>query len=216
MSDKFVTLATFGTATEAHVVKNALEAAGIQGYLLGEELTNMNWGLGTALGGVQLQVAEPDLERAAAVLERQPARPKPAGPPDASFAETRTCPECGQSFSADCDYCPACGPPDDFSEPEDEIDTAVTTAEVVASVTADELAGRAFRAAVIGLFFFPLHLYALWLLARLTFSSTELSPQAMKRFLGALAIEGLMFVIVVMYGRFLWYFFVHMISPGIY
>ena len=40
---------------------------------------------------------------------------------------------------------------------------------------ADEILERAFRAAVIGLIFFPLQLYSIWLLAKLLFSGWKIS-----------------------------------------
>ena len=69
MSGKLVTLGTFSTPTEANIVRNHLEADGIRAFLADEAIVGMAWHLGTAVGGVKLQVAEDDVERALAVIE---------------------------------------------------------------------------------------------------------------------------------------------------
>ena len=62
MSDKLVTVATFGTPTEAALVRNQLEDQGIRVFLADEATVGMAWILGTAVGGVKLQVVEHDAE----------------------------------------------------------------------------------------------------------------------------------------------------------
>jgi hypothetical protein len=65
---RFVTLATFWNPVEAHVLVGRLEAAGIRAYVADAETVAMDWLLANAVGGVKVQVAEPDASRAQQVL----------------------------------------------------------------------------------------------------------------------------------------------------
>ena len=63
-----VTVATFWSAPEAHVVRSRLEAEGIRAYVMDELATGTTWGLLNDAGGIKVQVAEKDLGRALEVL----------------------------------------------------------------------------------------------------------------------------------------------------
>lgn len=63
-----VTLATFDSAPEAHIVKGLLESAGIPSFIHNEYLVGVQWLYSTAVGGVQVQVLEKDLETALYLL----------------------------------------------------------------------------------------------------------------------------------------------------
>ena len=69
LSHKLITLASFSTETEASIVRHRLEADGIRAFLADEVTAGMAWHLGTAIGGIKLQVAQEDVHRAMAILE---------------------------------------------------------------------------------------------------------------------------------------------------
>src|SRR5262249_37076078 len=54
----------------------------------------------------------------------------------------------------------------------------------------DDLAGRAFRAALFGMLFVPFTLYSMWLIVRLGLFRGNLSVAGMRRFYGALLLNG--------------------------
>ena len=74
LNDRVVTVATFWNPVEAHVLVTRLEGAGIHAFLADEQTVTMDWLLANAIGGVKVQVAERDLERARQVLAERPAR----------------------------------------------------------------------------------------------------------------------------------------------
>ncbi len=69
MSERLVTAGTFGTPIEASIVRSHLEAEGIRAFVADEATVGMAWHLGTAVGGVKVQLAEDDVERAVCVIE---------------------------------------------------------------------------------------------------------------------------------------------------
>jgi hypothetical protein len=69
MSVRLVTVATFDLPHKADLAKAALEEAGIAAEVNDREIVAMDWLLLNAVGGVKLQVAEEDAERALAVIE---------------------------------------------------------------------------------------------------------------------------------------------------
>ena len=133
MSERLVTIATFGEPTEANIVRSRLEADGIRAWLADEATVGVAWHLATAVGGIKLQVAEADVGRAVAVLEASRS---------ASITEDER-----QS-----------GRGDDHLESGDDEPT-----EVEAASPSDEMADRALLAALLGLLLFPVQLYSLWL-----------------------------------------------------
>ena len=62
-------LATFDDDIKANLARNSLEAAKIKAYLSGES-SNTLWHIGNGFSGVQLWVANEDLERARDVLNQ--------------------------------------------------------------------------------------------------------------------------------------------------
>ena len=64
------TIATFPDLTSADIARSALEAEGIPAEVPDAHLAGLDWRLGTALGGVRLQVPPEHAEAAAAVLAR--------------------------------------------------------------------------------------------------------------------------------------------------
>jgi hypothetical protein len=65
---RFVTVAAFNEVPKAEIARNILEEAGIRSYLSDSELVAMDWLIANAVGGVKVQVAEEDAERASAAL----------------------------------------------------------------------------------------------------------------------------------------------------
>ena len=63
-----VTIATFDFVTDAEIVRGRLLAEGIHSDLVDQHLVQTDWLYSIAVGGIKLQVAEPDVARALAVL----------------------------------------------------------------------------------------------------------------------------------------------------
>lgn len=64
----FVTLKRFDTAIQAHIIKNRLESDDITCHIFDENIVTLNPMLNFAVGGIRLQVAEIDFEKAKLVL----------------------------------------------------------------------------------------------------------------------------------------------------
>jgi Putative prokaryotic signal transducing protein len=96
MVNGFATVAAYRDVLDAQLAMSKLESEGIECSLVNEYLIGVLWKLSTAVGGVQVQVARADFERArtilatdesaslAAVLVEKPALP---------YSEA--CPQCG-------------------------------------------------------------------------------------------------------------------------
>ncbi|MBM81704.1 MAG: hypothetical protein CMJ78_14080 [Planctomycetaceae bacterium] len=69
---QLVTISTFSTQWQASIVRSQLEEEGITTFLSDSEAIGMAWHLRNALGGVKLQVADQDVERALSLLEESP------------------------------------------------------------------------------------------------------------------------------------------------
>ena len=67
--DDLVTVATFSTPHEAHIARNALDAAGIRAVVTDGETVAMDWLLSNAIGGVKVQCRRMDAERAAKLID---------------------------------------------------------------------------------------------------------------------------------------------------
>lgn len=104
MPEDLKTLAAFATPIEADVVRNRLEASGVQAFLADEYTVGWLWHLGTGLRGVKVQVAESDLRRALKILEdfQQPQVPDRPQPP-------WSCPKCSAEVDAELEVCWSCG-----------------------------------------------------------------------------------------------------------
>ena len=139
MTEKLVTVTTFQMPTDASLAKSVLEANGLMAFLADELTVGVAWHLSNALGGIKLQVAEPDVEQAIALLQGR----------DIASINVE------EGFT-------------DVSEIEEYESEEPLSAN-------DKVVNRALRAALFGLIFLPLHLYSLWLLGGLLFSSQRLS-----------------------------------------
>jgi len=75
--DELVTVATFQTPVEAELAKERLELEGITAFLKNEMAVGVMPYLGSALGGIELQVPERDAAAAREILEPPPQEPEP-------------------------------------------------------------------------------------------------------------------------------------------
>lgn len=69
MTAPWITVASFSTPLEAHLVRGRLEAEGIAARIADEHLINADWLMSQALGGVKIQVEPASREAALAVLD---------------------------------------------------------------------------------------------------------------------------------------------------
>lgn len=72
MSQDFVTVQTFSNPILAHAARNRLEEEGVRAFLANEAFVSTVWYLSNAAGGIRLQVAAADAERAVALLDEEP------------------------------------------------------------------------------------------------------------------------------------------------
>ena len=90
----FVTIATFRYPTEAYLQKARLEAEGIWAVVADDCMITMNWLYSNALGGVRLQVEEPDVQRALEILHSRVPPPAIADNALEATEEETRCPNC--------------------------------------------------------------------------------------------------------------------------
>ena len=112
------TIATFWKPEEAHLLKLRLSQQGIQAFIQDENITQIHPWRAIAIGGVRVQVADPDVEAAKKILsetEVPTAVPEPPGD-NGSFA----CCSCGVLIPKDKSRCSACSYEDGSSGGEPE------------------------------------------------------------------------------------------------
>ena len=95
MSDRLVTIGSYETPFEANLVKSKLEAFGVDAVLADGETIRLDWLLSNALGGIKVQVPEPDVEEARLVLQSEATREQEEQ--DMPGAANAVCPACGSS-----------------------------------------------------------------------------------------------------------------------
>ena len=95
--EKLVTVATYNFPAEADVQRLLLEQEGIQTFLADGNLVGMDWLYSNAVGGVKIQVAASDADRAMTILAKHCA----AKTADELSGEdvTFACQECGKSVT---------------------------------------------------------------------------------------------------------------------
>lgn len=182
MPENFVTVATYLSSVEASLARNRLEEAGIPAFLSGEEMVDMAWVLGNAVGGIKLQVPETDLEQARAALAEESAADDEPGED-----------ELLQSDSSDPSITtkPVRQVPSAAGEAVERVEGDDEEQDFVNYSAGEELATRAFRAAVFGCFTLPgiFHLYSVYVLFQLGGWDGELSPAGSRRAVTALLID---------------------------
>lgn len=67
-----ITIRQYDKVEDAYLAKSLLESEEVPAYVADEYLVNVNWMWSQAIGGVKLQVAEEDVERALEILEAPP------------------------------------------------------------------------------------------------------------------------------------------------
>jgi hypothetical protein len=92
-----VTLEAFRDIPQALLAKGKLEWAGIECWLADGNLVRMDWLLSNAIGGIRLQVRQPDLESARAVLDE----PIPPEFSEEEVGESFAQPRCPRCYSLD-------------------------------------------------------------------------------------------------------------------
>lgn len=147
MLDRLVTVATFQDAVAAALARNFLESEGVAACLLDETTVATDWLIAGAIGGIKLQVAPGDVERAETLLAeiQEEADEADEPPPALTAIATREIAEDLRAERAD-------------------------KAEI------NKLVDRIFRATIFGLLFPPLEIYAFCLLAQLTGTEGTVSP----------------------------------------
>jgi hypothetical protein len=205
MADKLVTIASYGTAEDAHLAKNTLEVEGIPACLADEATQNMMGLLGGFIGGVKLLVSDHHAERACEILSALSDNPAEK-PPDERLATTRTCPICRETFDPDLDYCPLCGPPVDLAAEHSAAESwkATLKAEDDAedpTAAGDSLARKALLSAILGMTFCPglMTGCAIFLLLSICFGKEELSPRSWTKVYFALGLCAVQLGIIAVY-----------------
>ena len=123
MEPKLVTVCTYTSAVQAEVVKLALAAEGVESFVADANIVTTEWLMGSALGGVKLEVAEADVPAAMAVFAANASLTAPSADRPADDGVPR-CLACGATMPAEATACPACGwsyldgaKPEDAEEP---------------------------------------------------------------------------------------------------
>ena len=155
MSNDLVTIATYWDSTEANISRNLLRTEEIPAFLENETFVQVTGLYANASGGIKLKVSEGDVERALNLLDRH------SRPEDVEKAAAIYDAEIGGAAK-----------PHEIDE-DDPPDLPLSIR--------DEAAFRAMRAALIGIFLFPLQFYVLWLLLKVSFFDGPLSAAARRK-----------------------------------
>lgn len=163
MLGRLITVEAYQNAMQAHLAKNHLEAAGIHSVLPDEHSVSNLWHLSGAIGGIKLQVAESDLERAEAVLDA---------------LENHRSDAASVSVDVDADDDDAEDEPKPEQKPPDKEDAEDEESKLNPR---EQNAERAYPAALIGMVFPPLQFYATWLLLSVWQEDTPLRPAVQRQ-----------------------------------
>jgi hypothetical protein len=111
MADKLVTIRAYENPAEAHAAKNCLESEGIIALVADEAVGNWLGYMGSAIGGIKLQVSETEAERAQAILDSQVAD-------DSEAAGPWRCTRCQEIVDGGFEICWSCnGERSEFQDP---------------------------------------------------------------------------------------------------
>src|SRR5262249_53481944 len=138
--------------------------------LEGETTTGMAWHLTNAIGGVKLLVMAHDAKRALAVLEEADGE---LGEDDWIENEDVDADEPDLDNQWQTEH-------DDDTEDEREVEPEADDHEEQLT-RREENADRAFRGAIVGLLFWPLQFYVLWVLVKIFISDERLQSDKRKR-----------------------------------
>ena len=67
---KMETIRSFPDVMQAWLAKSSLESAGIECYLVDDNMVRLDWGISIVLGGVKLRVKSEDAEAALVILDQ--------------------------------------------------------------------------------------------------------------------------------------------------
>ncbi|HEX4149338.1 MAG TPA: hypothetical protein VHY20_10135 [Pirellulales bacterium] len=109
MADELITLSTFRFAAKAELARLALEQEGISAFVADDNVVNMDWFLGNAVGYVKLQVPRSQAEAAMLILQKHPRLLDAKHPQQDEADDMSTCLACGEPMKDDTDRCEACG-----------------------------------------------------------------------------------------------------------
>lgn len=121
-----ITIATYHSQTKAEAARIHLAQEGIESVLVNETIVAMDWLLMNAIGGIKLQVASHDAERAASFINALEAEQRERLKSKATEFIRFHCTECGkpQQFTGDrrggVETCTKCGRYIDVPEFSDE------------------------------------------------------------------------------------------------
>jgi hypothetical protein len=166
MPRELVTVASFANGFEANLAKGLLESNGVQAFLDNENTLNWSWPLAVAVGGVKLQVADDDAYLAKEILDSVRRN-------GASTVESDETCDGSQSH--------------DSALIQDGMDESLLD-EDLPLTKREQDADRAFRGAFLGVFFFPIQFYVLWLVIKIIDSEDRLSPAKRTRVIVAAAL----------------------------
>jgi len=87
-----LTVATFSKPEDAHMLRLRLEAGGVPAYIQDENMVQTDWLYSNAIGGVRVQIADDDVDRAKEILQDPGIEAEPAVMP--------ACPQCESTNTA--------------------------------------------------------------------------------------------------------------------
>jgi hypothetical protein len=168
MNDDLVTVAAFAENTQAVVVRNFLEEAGIPAFLMGE-MSQTLFVVGGPTGGVRIQVPESRLEEAIRLINERwsgEAGPVDWSQVDVGEAEDEpTDDDIATSLKAEKTPGPA---------PAEEVELSDLTLR-------EQRANRIVRGAFLGLLFWPVLILAVWRLIQIANSKERLRPEYQRK-----------------------------------
>lgn len=188
MLGRLVTLAAFDNAMRANLVKNQLEAAGIRSVPADEFTASSLWHLSNAIGGIKVQVAEEDLERASHVLDVLEGKRRDDSPDDSPADDESPAAE---ALDTETEH-----EPSDATVPEPKPGDDDEDDEPPLNAREDDVE-RAYRTVLIGYMVWPLQLYAAWLLLDVWQSDLPLRPAIQRRLYWAIALHLPMLIVAV-------------------
>jgi hypothetical protein len=132
MAGKLVTVGSFQSAAEAHAAKHRLEADGIAAVVTDEAVGNWLGYMGTAIGGIKVQVAEAEAERSLEILYSKLS--------EGSASPPWRCRKCQEVVEGDFEVCWSCGGErEEVEDPTFEPSDAAEEQAVEAAVAADDV-----------------------------------------------------------------------------
>ncbi|HKA07112.1 MAG TPA: DUF2007 domain-containing protein [Gemmataceae bacterium] len=172
MDDDLATAAVFGDHTQAIVARNHLEEAGIPAFLTDEFMSQGLFVVGSATGGIRLQVPASRLEEAIRLINDR--LPGHAGPVNWSEVDVGQ-PEAKEEAENEV------VPPEAPAEPPARPVAAIVETEPSDLTLREQRANRIVKGALIGLFAWPVFLLAVWRMYQIANSDERLRPEYQRK-----------------------------------